>query len=85
MARSQGTFLMSSSRVRLLPEKFGSWPRSQVEQEMECPFYSAGLFLENEVDGECEDEFMSIAPRSLPGCDKHCCTLQHSSGAAHCS
>mmetsp|Transcript_4695 Transcript_4695/g.13492 ORF Transcript_4695/g.13492 Transcript_4695/m.13492 type:complete len:605 (-) Transcript_4695:890-2704(-) len=55
--------------------------RFEVEQEMECPFYSAGLFLENEVDGECEDEFMSIAPRSLPGCDKHCCTLQHSSGA----
>lgn len=59
----------------------GNHLASQVEQEMQCPFYSGGLFV-TEERSECADPFMEVAPRQLPGCDGHCCRLQHSSGAA---
>ncbi len=52
----------------------------QVEAMMECPFYSAGLFSTEEVDGECADGFMEVASRELPACGEHCCSLRHSSG-----
>ena len=47
---------------------------------MSCPFYSAGLFVTEEVEGPCQDDFMNVQPRPLLGCDKHCCSLEHSSG-----
>lgn len=52
----------------------------QVEQEMQCPFYSGGLFV-TEERSECGDDFMEVAPRQLPDCKGHCCRLQHSTGA----
>ncbi len=53
---------------------------SQVEQEMQCPFYSGGLFV-TEERSECGDDFMEVAPRQLPDCKGHCCRLQHSTGS----
>ena len=57
---------------------------TQVEQELQCPFHSAGVFVTEEA-GECTDPFMEgplQRPRRLPDCSHHCCRAQETVGAA---
>lgn len=57
---------------------------TQVEQELQCPFHSAGVFVTEEA-AECTDPFMEgplQRPRLLPDCSHHCCRAQETVGAA---
>jgi hypothetical protein len=59
-------------------------PITQVEQDLQCPFHSAGVFLTEEA-AECTDPFMEgpmQRPRRLPDCSHHCCRAQETVGAA---
>ncbi len=56
----------------------------QVEQELQCPFYAAGIIVTEEA-AECADDFMEVSPskpRRLPDCSHHCCHAQETTGEA---
>lgn len=68
--------------LRSIPVPRSQYNSPQVEQELRCPFYAAGVIVEEEA-AECADDFMEVypsKPRRLPDCSHHCCRAQETIG-----